>query len=224
MRKWICLALMLTAFGSASAIDISGILSTGQGGGASDPYWKIVAIADNASFLAQQAVILDPPLPGVWEPNTANSKWISLNADGGKVLVGLPPGNYIYETDFTADGSGAYTFNFNAAADNEAAFYVNGTLDTSDANKPTISGGTLIGNAPLNTFTFSNITGSANVNQGLNHLYAVVTNSTGTPSNTATGLIVQGVTVPEPSTYALVAIAAGTLGLLARRKSQKVEL
>lgn len=224
MRTLICLALMLTAFGPVSAIDISGIASTGQGGGSTDPYWKVVAVADNASFLAQQALILDPPLPGVWTPNTPTSKWVSVNAAGGQVLVGLPPGNYVYETEFTADATGSYTFNFSAAADNQASFYVNGTLDTTDVNKPTITGGTLIGNAPLNTFSLSAITGTANVNAGLNRLYAVVTNSTGTPSNTATGLMVQGVTVPEPSTYALAAIATGALGLMARRKARGVQL
>lgn len=173
---------------------------------------------------AQAAVILDTgvgnapwttqvdlsPIPGGWYSPTAPSKWVGQTATDGDPNVGAAPGVYVYTLALGTYGTGPGTFSLTYVVDDSIVWSIS-------------DGGTLAGADTCGPNCWSSIFGAPYTLTGTysatSVLTATVTNN-GTLAN-PTGLLVQGLAtsnseVPEPSTYAMVAI--GAVGVLVARR------
>lgn len=152
------------------------------------------------------------------------------NADGTFYWIGPQPTpdsalpfpqqyGYIIGQSFVAAEAGLYNFSFAANGDNLFSFFINGSISTNDPMKPTIVGGTQIGETSGDFQNIKILSGSAYLNAGTNWAYVVVDER-----GFSTGLLVAQSTfeaapaVPEPSTWAAAAMLLGTAGFVRWRK------
>ncbi|MBM3203605.1 hypothetical protein FJZ55_06855, partial [Candidatus Woesearchaeota archaeon] len=98
--------------------------------------------------------------------------WIAPASTTGAIRSGIY--NWIAAQNFTVAEAGTYKFNFPASGDNELQFFINGSVDTSNPLKPTITGGTQIGPLAGNFTTVFPFTGQAQLNAGVNTAYMVL--------------------------------------------------
>ena len=116
---------------------------------------------------------------------------------------------------------GLYNFNFSGAGDNELDFYINGSIGNfqGDSNRPTIIGGTQIGNRAGGFSSITTFTGSAYMNAGTNTAYMVLWDYGG-----STGVLIQqssfssAAPIPEPGTWAAAALLVGAAGYVRWRR------
>jgi hypothetical protein len=151
-----------------------------------------------------------------WGAAVPNSTWVGEAASagpGGSVAPAV--GYYTFTTTFTALSSGAYSGMLSLMADNTAEVLLNGTvlvpfgnlgsdshcadgtLSCTMADNVKLSGLNLIGGANANTLTF------------------VVQQATGgaqNPSGLDFDATLSGGSVPEPSTFALMALGMAAIG------------
>lgn len=164
--------------------------------------------ADVASFV-----------PTTWLPVGGVSGWIkpAFNYDGT-----VPPtfGTSYYETAFDLTGLNTATAVFSGrwATDNALGrIYLNG-VDL------TAAGGVYNTSFPgsWQPFSFAGFSVQSNLVAGINHLVFEVTNAPGPIFNPNTGLRVEyggdALPVPEPSTYALLALGLAAIGFARRRQ------
>jgi hypothetical protein len=201
-----------------------------------DSHWNIVAIPANNN-------IGSPSTPyQAYVPKAVYGGWVNGGTSGpggsqpgltydGNTYYWITPSsttdsivspigeqyNWIAAQTFTITSAGNYEFNFFGAGDDEMRFYINGTIDTTDLQKPTITGGTQIGG--VGTYWYVNqYTGTAFMTAGTHTAYMLLYNAGGD-----TGALIGQSTfaaVPEPSTYcmALAGLACGGYSMLRRRK------
>ena len=201
---------------------------------AADPFWRIEARPAGApsTFRARSADdtawVLSgtrgfPSVPDTWFPGHGNARraatdgaagrWIGLEYENDVSLFPTEPyagpGRFyttVYSTTFMASEAGSAHLWLLTVPDNAVTFYVNGTLADLDTDRPTVIGGSRLGQRVQGLSRLHAVAGAVEVRAGKNTLFAVVEDMQG-PSGAygATGLLV----VPEPST------AAGTLAAVA---------
>lgn len=185
-----------------------GTTSTGPG---LDQNWDVVALPQ--TFLASSnylnlgvtlpypAKVIYSGLPGIFVNGNgfvegANTYyWIAPYPAGTSLQDGSY--NWIVRQEFQVTETGTYDFNFTGAGDNDISFFIDGTIDTSSAELPTITGGTQIG-ATHNTFTsIGTMTGSVALTPGTHYAYMVMQDYGG-----LTCALISGADVTGQNTFA----------------------
>ena len=232
------LLIFVLAAGSATAGLIYG---TGQGLGPNtrDSNWKVLASfpafvpPGGQSYPYDSYVYGEVPLNwngnGGWGQNQVGYSnadgtfyWIGPQATPDSALPFPQEYGYIIGQSFVADTAGLYDFSFAANGDNLFSFFINGSISTNDPMKPTISGGTQIGQTSGDFQNIKILTGTAYLNAGTNWAYGVIDER-----GFSTGLLVAQSTfesaagVPEPGTWAAGALLLGTAGFIRWRRHGK---
>jgi hypothetical protein len=237
-------------FGLAAALALgplanAGIIyGTGQGLGPNqrDSNWKVLASFPAFTPPSGQTYPYDSYIYGVVPTNWNGTGGFGVNqigytnADGTFYWIGpqatadsaLPFPNqygYIIGQSFTATEAGTYDFSFAANGDNLFSFFINGSISNANPMKPTITGGTQIGETSGDFQNIKILTGSAYLNAGTNWAYAVIDEQ-----GFSTGVLVAQSTftaaaaVPEPGQVAASLLLLGGIGgyvFLKRRKVVK---
>jgi hypothetical protein len=237
-------------FGLATALALgplanAGIIyGTGQGLGPNqrDSNWKVLASFPAFTPPSGQTYPYDSYIYGVVPTNWNGTGGFGVNqigytnADGTFYWIGpqatadsaLPFPNqygYIIGQSFTATEAGTYDFSFAANGDNLFSFFINGSISNANPMKPTITGGTQIGETSGDFQNIKILTGSAYLNAGTNWAYAVIDEQ-----GFSTGVLVAQSTftaaaaVPEPGQVAASLLLLGGIGgyvFLKRRKVVK---
>ena len=221
------------------------IYGTGQGLGPNqrDSHWKILASFPAFTPPSGQTYPYDSYIYGAVPGNWNGTGGFGLNqigytnADGTFYWIGpqatadsaLPFPNeygYIIGQSFTATQAGMYDFSFAANGDNLFSFFINGSISNANPMKPTITGGTQIGETSGDFQNIKILTGSAYLNAGTNWAYAVIDER-----GFSTGVLVAQSTftaaaaVPEPGQVAASLLLLGGIGgyvFWKRRKAAKV--
>jgi hypothetical protein len=218
-------SLIIGTLGTAhagTATGLTGLYYTGVNnsggllaGGSQENHWRVTYATGGSAYEGRAYVISNPA--GGWVGNTSTAQWITAPGNGGSDSL---PGNgttgpnaasYVYRLAFTiaGTGSGAVTnqvsITLTLAADDQAAVYVNPTINTADGSIDTANSrlGGSITSAWTNTraMTLQNYADATHSDNatfviGTNYLYIQVDNTnsqTGTSVSTAlnpTGLIV----------------------------------
>lgn len=185
-----------------------GTTSTGPG---LDQNWDVVALPQ--TFLASSnytnlgvtlpypAKVIYSGLPGIFVNGNGFVEgdntyyWIAPYPAGTSLQDGSY--NWIVRQEFQVTETGTYDFNFTGAGDNDISFFIDGTIDTSSAELPTITGGTQIG-ATHNTFTsIGTMTGSVALTPGTHYAYMVMQDYGG-----LTCALISGADVTGQNTFA----------------------
>jgi hypothetical protein len=237
-------------FGLATALALgplanAGIIyGTGQGLGPNqrDSNWKVLASFPAFTPPSGQTYPYDSYIYGVVPTNWNGTGGFGVNqigytnADGTFYWIGpqatadsaLPFPNqygYIIGQSFTATEAGTYDFSFAANGDNLFSFFINGSISNANPMKPTITGGTQIGETSGDFQNIKILTGSAYLNAGTNWAYAVIDEQ-----GFSTGVLVAQSTftasaaVPEPGQIAASLLLLAGIGgyvFLRRRKVPK---
>ena len=219
-------AVVAAALSFSAVASQAQVLNTGLGVGPMDANWtvNVFQISNPLNVLYTGQAYRISSIPGVWENNSAPTyNWIGASASGSLPRGNLPGGfgyRYIFTTNllgtgpivgsmgwdnkfvgFSFDG-GATTglFGNNAADFNEFGFCRNSDGEFDNKPQPTCT----------RDFTI------ASSNIGKASTFSVVIDG-----DLATdGLLIRNATVPEPSTYALMAAGlAGIFGVSRRRRN-----
>jgi hypothetical protein len=213
------------------------IYGTGTAGnGQRDSYWQVLAVGGNnvSGNTPPYDSYVYTVVPQGWNGTGGfGQPQVGItNADGTFRWIGPNPTpaapspadyNYIIGQRFTAAVAGIYDFSFQANGDNFFSFFINGTISLADPVKPTIVGGTQIGDTSNDFQVLKTLTGSAYLNQGDNWAYALI-NERGFD----TGVLVAQSTfeefaaVPEPGTWAVAVLLVAGAGFMRWRKRAKV--
>ncbi|WP_348698165.1 PEP-CTERM sorting domain-containing protein [Duganella fentianensis] len=209
-RTIIAAFIAVTAFTSAHAASINGLVNTGVGAsGTADSNYSL----SNKGVVSTPVITVNNVWPiSPWLANTADSKWIT------------PTSNQAQSFDPSSNGTYTYTLNFNLAGYDATSAALAGRF-AADNSAVVLLNGTQIGSAGGFTSwsNFSTTAGNGFV-AGDNKLEFVVTNFAGSSGN-PTGLRVEFTSsnvaaVPEPETYAMLLAGLGMVGALARRRKQ----
>lgn len=201
-------ALLATVGAGAQAAAITTLFSTGVDGSGA----LLAAGATDAHYTVTPGtgpLAIGPAgLAGSWVPNTASSQWISAAAN---TLAGGGPFTYSTSFDLSGFDIGTAVIQFEIAADNQATIFLDGVAVASHA----FPGWTNI----------STITLSSGFNAGVNTLSFLIPNNQVSADDGPTGLQVRivsatadALSVPEPDSLALLAVALSGSLLMARRR------
>ena len=218
---------------------------TGNVNGA-DVNWQVIQYPNNFGTPGTAAAVT-ANTPAVWigsDPGATQDdnngatidgttfRWISPST-GANAASYLVPGNpltpasingvgtfsYILKQVFNVTDAGNYQLSLDITGDNEAFFYINGSIIDGNTDTPGISGGTLIGTSdstPGNLGRTARISSMANLSAGLNTAYIVVRDS-----GAFTGILTSNVTftpdVPGPLPLLGASAAFGWSRRLRRR-------
>jgi MYXO-CTERM domain-containing protein len=143
------------------------IHGTGEGTDPRDSSWKVIAgpsgftppSGDSYSNGGYSAYVIPDGIPpnwlgGAWLGGDGSNRytdpadgvqyrWISAAPTAGSLVGGAY--HWVVAQTFTVEEDGYYSMKFRGAADELMYFFIDGTLNTSNASLPTISGGTQIG-------------------------------------------------------------------------------
>jgi hypothetical protein len=207
MKRFYALLLLAPAVVGAQAP-----FSTGENQAAGiDLSWE-VTYNNTGTWSPWAAARLVNPRPGVWQPNGADYKWISVRTDAS---LGFAATSYYFRTQFNLIGfdPSSASLNFRCAKDNNVGSYRlnGGTAVTGQCGVPftfgasqTVNSGFIAG---MNTLEF--YAEGDGITDGL---LVDVTDFSVRPAGTP------GV-VPEPATVSLLAIGLiGVFGFAGRRR------
>jgi hypothetical protein len=170
---------LAAAAGPAQAFTTAPVYGTGQGlsVGARDTRWQVVAGPAGFSPPDSQPFGYNAYVSGSFGANTIDGvsyEWISITSDGNADST-EPNRNWILSQTFTTTAADDYSFDFQAGADNGLLLFVNGTIDNSNPDLPTITGGTQIGTTEITSFpSLTPLSGLVNLPAGNHTLYAVL--------------------------------------------------
>jgi hypothetical protein len=205
---------------NAQVVATGTLYGTGQGvgPGGRDAYWDMVALP--TGFTPPNPLPYDAYVPtatpgvfiGGGNPQTGvafsgiQNYWIApQNTTASLQPFGLTY-NWIVKQQFTLSQAGFYRFDFPGAGDNELEFYIDGSIDSTDPYRPTISGGTQIGARAGGFGSIYTFTGGAQLSAGTHNAYMVLWDYGG---DTA-ALIGQSVFSPTVAYWAPSAGAGGS--------------
>jgi hypothetical protein len=164
------------------------IFGTGLGStpGGRDSNWQIVALPTGFTPPSSQTTPYDSYVPYTAVPGAfvgggspqaglvylgGTNYWIAPQATTASLVPGTY--NWIAQQQFYVPVAGFYRFDFPGAGDNELEFYIDGSINTTDALRPTITGGQQIGGR-AGTFSYmSTFTGGAQLSSGT-HIASMV--------------------------------------------------
>jgi hypothetical protein len=175
--------------------------------------WQVSTTGVGGAYSAVVNEVGTPIVNGGWVQNPVGSEWVGTTATDGQFgTTGGLPGTYVYRLAIGAVHGGPGSFVLNYAADNGINLYIGNLAGTVLANVASCGPGD--GDAVCFT-SFRNASG---VFGASDYLYAVVVNG-GTARN-PTGLLVVGETsvIPEPSTYAMLALGGAALAFARLRR------
>lgn len=212
MKKAIsAIALAAAAFTSAQAASINGLVNTGVGAaGTQDAHYAVTVLSGTTTLTNSHAYISADnvwPVAKAWTANTSDSKWITPTSNVGAWLDPVVDGVYDYRLSFDLSGFNAATAAFTGrfAADNSVVVLLNGQQIASGHKFD----------------TWLNFGASGGFVSGINTLDFVVTNGHQLDNN-PTGLraefLSSVVSVPEPSTYAMLLAGMGLVAFAAKRR------
>ncbi|USX11767.1 PEPxxWA-CTERM sorting domain-containing protein [Oxalobacteraceae bacterium OTU3CAMAD1] len=209
-RIIIAAALAISAFSTAHAANINGLVNTGVGAsGTADTHYALSS-ASTASTVP--VITYDNQWPiSPWIGNDATSKWITPTADQSQSFDGSSSGTYTYSLSFDLSGfkAGTASFSGRMAADNAVTVLLNSHTISS------ASGFTV----------WSAFASNGGFIDGVNTIEFVVTNwaqNGGNPTGLRVEFTDSTVTpVPEPETYAMMLGGLALVGAIARRRKSK---
>lgn len=209
-----------------------------------DVNWRIVQYPTNAgSPPAAAEVPVNVPntwigaVPGQSDDNYGSEidgvtyRWISASTAINAVSTGVPGNNvdpislkgdynYILQQNFNVATSGTYRLSLNLIGDNQAWFYINGSIVGGNTATPTISGGSLIGSADTTLGSLSRnyfISNSATLNAGTNTAYLVVKDL-----GLFTGVLTSNVTFTQDAPGPLPLLGVGAAFGWSRRLRRRI--
>lgn len=182
-------AIAVLGFGGIAHAQITTGTIYGSGYGLSpgqrDPNWRIVAVPSSFAPPGGQTVPYDSyvtysvptasfighgtPQAGVTGTVggvPVTNYWITPTTTTGAIAA--PLYKWIAQQTFTVPQTGFYRFDFPAAGDNAVEFYLNGSINTSNPNQPTITGGQQIGGLAGGFGAMTTFTGGAELTAGTN--------------------------------------------------------
>ncbi len=176
-----------------------------------DQNWQVVALpqtfANSATFTAMNVslpypakVISGAVLPSVFayrngfSDGTNTYYWIAPYANATSLQGGSY--NWIVRQQFQVNSAGTYNFSFTGAGDNDISFFVDGTVNTSSPELPTITGGTQIGNTHTTFTSTGTMTGSVYLTAGTHYAYMVMQDYGG-----LTCALISGANITSQNTY-----------------------
>lgn len=215
-------AATLCFAGPSQAITISNLVVYNTGvdnsgnplpGGAIDPHYTLIQSPDVA-FDGPEAFVTNGGFPiGPWAANTSVSKWISPRADAGNNNA---TGQYTYRTTLDLTGFDAST-----------AVIVGRWMSDNNGLDILVNGNGTGHTTLFESFRlgYANFTLDDYFVAGMNTIDFVIMN--GTAALNPTGLRVEmtgtAMPVPEPGTWAMVALGLGLVGLgTSRRQSRRI--
>ena len=209
-RIIIAAALAISAFSTAQAASINGLVNTGVGAsGTADTHYALSS-ASNASTVPVITYNNQWPI-SPWIGNDATSKWITPTADQSQSFDAWSAGTYTYSLSFDLSGfkAGSASFSGRVAADNAVTVLLNNQTISSASG-----------------FTgWSGFASNGGFIDGVNKLDFVVTNwaqNGGNPTGLRVEFTDSTVTpVPEPETYAMMLGGLALVGAIARRRKTK---
>jgi gliding motility-associated-like protein len=179
-----------------------------------DTNWKLVALPQG--FTPSEALPYDAYVPltsslynqfvsrNGYTVSGSTYYWIAPKADASSLRNGNY--NWIVEQTINVPSAGFYDFNFTGAGDNAISFYINGVVDTTDLDFPTITGGTKIGNTHNSFTTIGSFVGTTYLNAGLNKAYMVMNDFGG-----STTALISGATFSCNTTYVNIVPTISTI-------------
>lgn len=209
-RIIIAAALAISAFSTAQAASINGLVNTGVGAsGTADTHYALSS-ASTASTVPVITYNNQWPI-SPWIGNDATSKWITPTADQSQSFDAWSSGTYTYSLSFDLSGfkAGTASFSGRMAADNAVTVLLNSHTISSASG-----------------FTgWSAFASNGGFIDGVNTIEFVVTNWAQNGGN-PTGLRVEFTDstvapVPEPETYAMLLGGLALVGAIARRRKSK---
>lgn len=156
------------------------IFGTGLGSspGGRDSNWSVVAVPGTYNPPSSQTVPYDSYVPftapgvfyGGGSPQTGlvslggTNYWIAPQPTTSSIAA--PTYNWIAQQQFYVPVAGFYRFDFPGAGDNEMEFYIDGSVNTTSPQRPTITGGQQIGGRAGNFTSITTFTGGAQLSAG----------------------------------------------------------
>ena len=209
-RIIIAAALAISAFSTAHAANINGLVNTGVGAsGTADTHYALSS-ASTASTVPVITYNDQWPI-SPWIGNDATSKWITPTADQSQSFDASSSGTYTYSLSFDLSGfkAGTASFSGRMAADNAVTVLLNSHAISSASG-----------------FTgWSAFASNGGFIDGVNTIEFVVTNwaqNGGNPTGLRVEFTDSTVTpVPEPETYAMMLGGLALVGAIARRRKTK---
>jgi PEP-CTERM motif len=209
MKRFFCALAALSLATAAQAAPILGLFNTGTnasnlalagGDGVVDPHY-VIQSSTSPGFAGSQAVTY---FNGAYAPNDANSRWISLSANGS-------PGSNttVYRTTFSLAGLDPTTAAITGlwGADNIGTIFLNGvstgvtTSTFSSLTAFSITSGFVAG---LNTLDFQVVDQGAPTALRVDDLVGTAREVSGA--------------VPEPASWAMMLLGFGAAGMAIRRQ------
>ncbi len=174
---------------AASQIYGSGFGTNPNISAAVDQNWEVVALPqtfyNSATFSAMNVtlpysakVISGADLPSIFayrngfNDGSNTYYWIAPYANATSLQGGSY--NWIVRQEFQVSSSGTYNFSFTGAGDNDISFFVDGTINSTNPELPTITGGTQIGNTHTTFTSTGTMTGSVYLTPGTHYAYMVM--------------------------------------------------
>jgi hypothetical protein len=180
-------------------------------GGAIDPHYTLIQSPD-VTWDGPEAFVTNNGFPiGPWAANSSVSKWISPRADAGSSNT---PGQYTYRTTLDLTGF-----------DPTTAVIIGRWMSDNNGLDIRVNGNGTGNTTLFDSFTrgFANFTLDDYFVSGINTIDFVVMN--GSAFVNPTGLRVEmtgtALPVPEPGTWAMVAIGLGLVGLGTSRRQRR---
>ncbi|USX18061.1 PEPxxWA-CTERM sorting domain-containing protein [Oxalobacteraceae bacterium OTU3REALA1] len=209
-RIIIAAALAISAFSTAQAANINGLVNTGVGAsGTADTHYSLSS-ASTASTVPVITYNDQWPI-SPWIGNDATSKWITPTADQSQSFDASSSGTYTYSLSFDLSGfkAGSASLSGRMAADNAVTVLLNSHTISSASG-----------------FTgWSAFASNGGFIDGVNTIEFVVTNwaqNGGNPTGLRVEFTDSTVTpVPEPETYAMMLGGLALVGAIARRRKTK---
>ena len=191
----------------------------GSSPGGRDSRWTIVALppgftppdSQTTPYAAYVPLPVDPAFIGGGTPQTGQvfaggtNYWIAPQNSTGSLVGGTY--NWITQQQFYVAQTGFYRFDFPGAGDNELEFYIDGTVNTTNPKRPTITGGQQIGGRAGTFTSISTFTGGAELTAGMHTASMVLWDYGG-----STGALIGTSTFSQAVAYWAPASGAGGNG------------
>jgi hypothetical protein len=179
--------------------------------------WEVSSTGATGTFSAAVIEINTPIFPGGWiDPSPA--QWIGTTANDAQFVTGALPGTYVFRLALGVIQGGAGIVNFQYAGDNSVMLWIGNSAGVQSATVATCDTAGDASDCYTSLRTASASFGATD------YLYATVVNGDiNTTNRNPMGFLAIGATtdpapIPEPSTYAMLALGGVAIGLARLRR------